>query len=139
MKNGRSQPEMTGRASGAGGGEQRPSGNCPVLGKARVLDALFRDPLASQPGVPWEGGLGSRESLRGKLPSQDTAVQTHRSQHSFIQLTPMSSNSSYLIFTQLRFIGKELMLRAGNWSIQGHTASDPMPCLDALPDELLGP
>lgn len=61
---------MTGRASGVGGGEQRPAGKCPVLGKARVLDALFRGPLASQPGVPWEGGLGSRESLGGNCPAR---------------------------------------------------------------------
>lgn len=89
--------------------------------------------------MPWKGELGEQRVLGGKLPSQDTAVQTHHSQHSFIQLTPMSSNSSYLIFTQLHFIGEELVLRAGNWSTQGHTPFDPITCLDALPDEPLGP
>ena len=85
MKNGRSQPEMTGRASGAGGGEQRPPGKCPVLGKARVLDALFRDPLSSQPGVPWEGArLGSRESLGGNCPARTLQYRRNTANtHSF--------------------------------------------------------
>lgn len=139
MRNGRPQPEMTGRARGVGGGEQRPAGKGPVLGKARVLDALFRGPLASQPGVPWEGGLGSRKSLGGTAQSGHCGTDTSPSQHLFIQLTPISFDNSYLIFTRLCFIGEGPMLRAGNWSTQGHTASDPMPCLDALPDEPLGP
>ena len=51
----------------------------------------------------------------------------------------MSSRNLYLILTQLSFIGEEPMLKAGDWSTQDHTASDPVPCLDALPMSHLVP
>lgn len=72
MKNGHPQLKTMDRASGG----QRPSGRCPSQGGARVLGHSEEGP--SSPSA-WDalGGLGEQKVLRGKLPSQGTAVQTH--------------------------------------------------------------